>query len=384
MNATNGTSIDEESMVYSPAAYKALILTTLVIASIAATLSATVVVAMTLPLLSSRRRKQYSAYNLYLAYLSFPDLIVYSYIIHLILTRHDSNFEPKTDEDGTVMWMFEDNRFDHNVYALCVPANLYTNAFLIYEIYKLLYDSSKIKRHPPPQILSVTKQAMIGYGMGIFAFLLEFFLSDILEGEGRNIRVWFYLYQTFSFIIFVLIPLSVLLFLWVRIHRQGLVESTGSMYDGRLLVLVRYFVRIVVCYLALWLPACISYMVYWLGQEITQTKVITYTIFLLMSGSQATVNFILSLTKLDTRKYIINLFVCEYCRKPPAKTEEDTMSSSAPRSVFDPYLGMDEKVELKSKHLQESMVGLEEGEILDLEQRCDQIATFNIRQSGMY
>uniref|UniRef100_A0A7R9ZUG6 G-protein coupled receptors family 1 profile domain-containing protein n=1 Tax=Pseudo-nitzschia arenysensis TaxID=697910 RepID=A0A7R9ZUG6_9STRA len=330
--------------------YKVLIVTVLSIASIAVIVSAILLVAMTLPLLIPRQRKKYSTYNLYLAYLSIPDLVAYSYIVHLILTRHDADFHPKTDKDGAVQWMFEDNRFDHNVYAMCVASNLYTNAFLIHECYLLLKDSANTRRHAPPTVKRVTQQALVAYGMGIFAFVMEFFLSDILEGEEKNIRIWFGLYQALSFTIFVTIPLSVLLILWVTIHKEGLVRSTGSMYDGRLKVLVSYFVRIVVSYLSLWMPATISYMVYWSTREITPTKVIAYFIFLLLSGSQATLNFILSLTKPDARKFVVNLLVCEYCFKPHEKTEEDEDTTSS-TILHDPYLGLDEAVELTSRHL---------------------------------
>lgn len=337
--------------------YKVLIVTALSVASIAMILSAILLVAMTLPLLIRRQKKQYSTYNLYLAYLSIPDLVAYSYIVHLILTRHDpnENFNPKIDKDGTVQWMFEDNRFDHNVYAMCVAMNLYTNAFLIYECYLLLKDSANTRRHAPPTVWRVTKQAMVAYGMGIFAFVMELFLSDTLEGEGRNIRIWFGLYQAISFTIFVVIPLSALLVLWVTIHKEGLVRSTKSMYDGRLKVLVNYFVRIVVSYLSLWMPATISYMVYWSMRKITPTKVIAYFVFLLLSGSQAILNFVLSLTKPDARKFVVNLFVCEYlyCLKPHGKTQdddqdedEDTTSSTI---MHDPYLGLDEAVESTSR-----------------------------------
>ena len=330
-------------------AYRALIVATLCIASIAICLSLILMVSMTLPLLSKSRRKQYSTYNLYLAYLSVPDFVVYTYVVHLILTRHDSNFFPLMDDDGTIQWMFEDNRFDHNVYAMYVAANLYTNAFLINECYLLLRDSANVRRHAPPSIRRVTNHAIIAYSMGIFAFVLEVIVSELNLEDNKK---WFVVYEVICYLIFVIVPLSVLGILWFKIHQEGLVKSTISMYQGRLKVLVTYFTRIVVTYLVCSGIGTVSYMVYWSTlQEINVAKVLCYVAFLFFSGLQATANFILSLTKPDARQFVVNLFVGDYCKKAPKpskdeKTEvEDDTELESDAEVYDAFLGQDEDLE---------------------------------------
>jgi hypothetical protein len=297
---------------------------------------------MTLPLLSPRRRKHYSTYNLYLVYLAIPDLLANAFVVYLVLSYHThNNFAPisittandtnyddydnnNNDNDKeapeSVMWMF-DHPFDHNIYAFCVTANLYTNAFLTLEIYRLLSDCQKWKRHDPPTVVKTTKKAMISYVLGIFIFLLEYGVSDHLDTGGggggttttTTTSSWFILYQVFSFVYVVLVPLSTLVIVCWKIHRKGLVRSTGSMYEGRLRVLVVYFARIVISYLCLWGPASIAYMVSWstfIDSKGIATKVVAYNVFLLFSSTHAIVNFALSLTKPDARKLVVELFRC--------------------------------------------------------------------------
>ncbi len=328
--------------------YRALIIATLCIASIAIVLSLLLMFGMTLPLFFPTRRKQYSTYNLYLAYLSLPDFVVYTYLVHLILTRHDGSFFPLMDEDGTIQWMWEDNRFDHSVYAVCVTANLYTNAFLIWECYLLLWDSANVRRHAPPSIKRVTKHAMIAYGIGIFAFVLEVLAMDL---DPRN--RWFIFYQTICYLIFVIIPLSVLAILWVKIHLEGLVGLTRSMYQGRLTVLVSYFVRIVVTYLLCTGIGTICYMVYWSTIDTTIPKVFCYITFLFFSGIQATANFALSLTKPNARQFVWNLLICDYCNAIPTdkKEQETELDSSHDDEDLDPFLGVDQDVEITARRM---------------------------------
>jgi len=337
--------------------YTFLVAINLTLSSVSATLCGVLIAAMTLPLLSSRRRKKYSTYNLYLVYLAIPDLLANAFVVYLILSSHTHNtFDPlaittatnSNDNDNhndhshtheedpeSVLWMF-DHPLDHNIYAFCVTANLYTNAFLTLEIYRLLSDCQKRKRHDNPTVGRTTKKALIAYGLGLFIFLLEYGASDYLyvvggqEGDSTTTTITnigtFVIYQVFSFVYVVLVPLSILVIVCWKIHQKGLVQSTGSMYEGRLRVLVVYFARIVISYLCLWGPASIAYMVYWSicihnnhndsnnneddhGDGI-DTKIIAYNVFLLFSSTQAIVNFALSLTKPDARKLVVEFLKC--------------------------------------------------------------------------
>ena len=330
----------EEFFSDDAVAYRALVVSTLSIVSIGIVLNIILIASMGVPLLLPNHRKDYSTYNLYLVFLCFPDLVVCIYVVYLILTRHDSGFYPLIEEDGTVKWMFENNRFDHDMYALCVPANLYTNAFLIYECYLLLKDSSKIRRHAPPSILRVTKQAMVAYSIGICAFVLEAVFADNLQ-DGS---VAFILYQASSYLLFVAVPLLILTVLWVKIHREGLTKSTMKMFHGRLRLLVNYFVRIVLTYLICTGIGTVSYMIYWTTvQDITRTKVFCYVGFLFFIGVHTMANFVIALTKPDARNYVWNLLVCDYCKSDDGKPDDETASVTEVQQ--DPFLGSDDRIE---------------------------------------
>lgn len=351
---------------------------------ISAMLCLILILAMILPLLSPQRRKKYSTYNLYLAFLTIPDLIPNLFVLALVFGhhQHDSHYDmdmhmdidmdmdmnmtemdhsqmdhshhdhsqmmmdhiqhhdlENSEQTHGLIWMFE-HPFDHNIFALCVTANLYTSAFLVCEIFRLLQDSNQRKRHTPPSILKVTRHAMVSYGLGIFIFLVEYGVSGFFErNSGRNTKIWFGLYQAFSFIFVVLIPLLAMVTVSVKIHLQGLVGSTGSMYQGRLRILVIYFARIVASYLLVWMPASVAYMVSW-SSPVNRTKEISFAIFLFFASFQPIVNFGCSLTKPDARNLILSLLKCEYCWPSDEEAGNGRRSSSIHLgSNVDPYLG---------------------------------------------
>jgi len=100
----------------------------------------------------------------------------------------------------------------------------------------------------------------------------------------------------------------------------------------------------------------ICYMIYWSTVEMNRTKVVCYLAFLFLSGVQAAANFGLSLTKPDARQFIWNFLLCDYCKdfrappdgEKPHESDDETASSSV---FHDPYLGLDEGVELTSRHM---------------------------------
>jgi len=104
-----------------------------------------------------------------------------------------------------------------------------------------------------------------------------------------------------------------MVYVCVMIWKQGLVKSTGSMYEGRLKILIVYFARIVLTEILLWIPGSLVYLVSWRLDEINSTKVLAYNWAIVFSGSQVIVSFGFSLTKPDARKLISDLLKCAYC-----------------------------------------------------------------------
>ena len=310
---TQTTTADEANggLTNTPSGYKALCILNLLLCSIASILCVILILSMTLPLLDRKRRKSYSTYNLYLVFLAIPDMTSNAFIIYLLLAHHQWNshqgyaISNETTTTTNFEWMF-DHPLDHNVHTLVTTANLYTNAFLVHEMLLLLKDSHRRKRHSPPTIAKVAKQAMVSYGLGIFIFLVEYGVSRVLEEGG----IGYILYQCVSLIFCAVLPLSIMMILSFRIYKQEYLVSTKAMYQGRLKILILFFVRIILTDLLLWVPASIAYMLYWFSEEISPSKVMAYNVSMVFTATQSIVNFGCSLAKPDARKLIVGLVCC--------------------------------------------------------------------------
>ena len=296
MNDTDTDTDTNTGTLYLPG-YKAFNVTILLVCLISSILCVITIAAMTLPLLYRGRRKQYSTYNLYLVYLAIPELIFNIFVVYVVLTYTIWTTQTPTEteaETETNLWLF-DHSFDYIVFTVCQTANLYTNAFLTFEIFRLLKKSNIRKRHAPPTIAKVTKQAMISYGVGIVSIFITYLCGKYIS---LSTPIMNYLYLGFLLICMAIIPLSFLIVICMKIYCQGLVRSTGSMYDGRLRVLFYFFLRIVLTDLLIWLPSTTFYAVWWLSPDV-KTSVLAYNAYLLLSGCKGIVNFGCSLTKPD-------------------------------------------------------------------------------------
>jgi len=351
----NDTNTNINTTLHLPG-YKAFNITILLVCLISSILCVITIAAMTLPLFYRRRRKKYSTYNLYLVYLAIPELIFNILIVYIVLTftswttqtqtptqtpanvNTETEPETETNENESNLWLF-DHSFDYIVFFVCQTANLYTNAFLTFEIFMLLKNSNIRKRHVPPTIAKVTKQAMISYGVGILAILTIYLGSKYLS---LSTPIKNYLFLGFSLICMAIIPLSFLIVICMKIYCQGLVRSTGSMYNGRLRVLFYFFLRIVLTDILIWLPSTTFYVVWWISPELspeTKTRVLAYNAYLLLSGCKGIVNFGCALTKPDARKLIVNVlkWVCCHYKYNDAGGDNENERPSAVR-FGDPYL----------------------------------------------
>jgi hypothetical protein len=161
----------------------------LIASSIAVILCCITILALILPLLEKRKRKRISTYNLYLVFLSIPDLVYNSFLIYLFSTYHiwipPSPLIPSTTTDTTLPLV--DHPFDLALFTACATANLYTNAIISYEILKLLRDSNKRKRSSPPSLIKATVQAGSAYTLGVIIFIIDFFAGDYLKTVSCSI-----------------------------------------------------------------------------------------------------------------------------------------------------------------------------------------------------
>lgn len=365
MNATNDSAIlnnatsiaattgDSNALVVAQGTLVAFGTVIFTLSFIGSILCAILIAAMTLPLASPKGRAAYSTYNLYLAFLSIPDMfanvfITYAMFVYTPWVGHDNN-------DPDISLWFDDNPYDDAIYQMCMTANLYTNAFLTFEIYKLLKYSSHRKRYYPPTIGKVTKQAMIAFAVGVFVFLVDFVLvadridSNTMGLSPQMLQRLDWLHFGFTWIVCVMIPIFILIFVTAMIYCQGLITSTKSLYEGRLRTLSFFFLRIVFIESMVWIPSSVSFSIYWITDD-DRTKIISYHISILFSGIQVIVNFICALTKPDTKKLIMDLphKLCCDCRQEYNSNsnsddddddETNNNNNGPPKRLFrDPFL----------------------------------------------
>eukprot|EP00536_Pseudo-nitzschia_multiseries_P004573 jgi/Psemu1/10254/gm1.10254_g len=276
-------------------------------AFIDAILSLMTVLAMTVPLLFPKERKTYSTYNLYLAYLSASDLIFKAFLLYLVFGYKRTNQFNK----------IHDHDHDHAMSIFCVTANLYTNAFLAYEIYMLLLNSSRLIRHKPPSIGKVTTQAMISYGCGIVYLLLDTFALEGHLDDDSTTDQWKKNALVISFLFLCAgIPMLVVVGVCFQIWRLELLGSTRTMFEGRLRTLALYFARIVCVYVLIWLPAFVCYTIHWVPSDLFSEEVRerAYTAAAVLIVLEVFVSFGFSWTKPDVQRLYVNFFTLQYCR----------------------------------------------------------------------
>jgi len=299
------------------------------VSSVAAFFSLATILAMTLPLLKRRRRKRASTYNLYLVFLAIPDLMYNLFLVYLFST-YNTVFE-ELDEFGNIRkykwvavlhlgevpWM--DHPFDLALFATCAAANLYMNAIIALEILKLLRNSKRRKRSKAPTLTKACIQALCTYTIGALIFVADYFndnLKDILP-------TW--LITLIYLPIAILIPIIILLWVCFRIYWEGLIGDTRTKAGKRLTILIRYFTRIIVVYICIWLPAVIFYT----AQFYDEVKEgLYYFIACTLYAMSAWANFGLSLTKPDVRKNFYDLFTGKVCIPEPREPEQKKFTFS--------------------------------------------------------
>jgi len=284
----------------------------LVITAIAGLLNLITILSMTIPLLYKERRKQYSSYNLYLAFLSIFDLGIISCYLTLRVIKHfvDPSRWVFENQDGELVY---DPPFDNSIFTGGLTANLYINAFIAYEIYNLLCNSNQIRHHNPPSILKVAIQGIISLIIGAIASILDAFLFDSHEmKENATTRVTI-LYLSCVSLFFIGIPISVLFYVFFRIWRDQLLQLK-DLYEGRLHCLALYFAKILFADGF----SCIISIIFF-GMFVTldrfndpdnPARYIVAFIYVILS----IITFALSMTKPDVYKLVMDFLWFRYCK----------------------------------------------------------------------
>lgn len=280
------------------------------VSSVAAFFSLAMILAMTLPLFKKRRRKRASTYNLYLVFLAVPDLIYNLFLLYLFATYQSKDWVTVLHV-GEVPWM--DHPYDLALFATCAAANLYMNAIIALEILKLLRNSKRRKRSKAPTLKKACVQALCTYTIGATIFFVDFFGDKLKALLSPTVISLIYLP------IAIFIPISILLWVCFRIYWEGLIGDVRTKAGKRLTILIRYFTRIIVVYICIWLPAVICYTAQFFDE---QKEGLYYYVACVLYAMSAWANFALSLTKPDVRKNFGDLFTGRVCLPDPKDMPE--------------------------------------------------------------
>ena len=295
------------------------------VSSVAAFFSLATILAMTLPLFKKKRRKRASTYNLYLVFLAIPDLMYNLFLVWLFVTYNSEGWV-EVVTIGEVPWM--DHPFDLGLFATCAAANLYMNAIIALEILKLLRNSKRRKRSKAPTLRKAAFQALFTYTIGAIIFVADYFGDDL----QKMLPYWGIALIYLPMAIFI--PIFILLWVCFRIYWEGLLGDGRSKAGKRLTILIRYFARIIVVYILIWMPAVIFYQAQFFDE---QKKGLFYFVACILYAMSAWANFSLSLTKPDVRKNFRDLFTGRVCLPDPKdKNERPKFTASGQSNDINP------------------------------------------------
>ena len=295
------------------------------VSSVAVLLSFLTMLAMTLPLLNKRRRSRASTYNLYLVFLAIPDFAYNIFLVWLF-----ANFERYTCRDGRDFFLglggcegydnpdqlpVVDHPYDLALFALCASSTLYMNAIIAYEILKLLRNSKRRRRSKAPTLKKASLQALLAYTIGTVIFMLDNYCKDPLFELGKTVET---ITKIVMVIITIAIPIGYLLWVCFRIWYEGLLGDVRTKAGKRLSVLIRYFSRIIVVYIFIWVPAAILYTFHFYSAN----PGLQYLQACIIYSLSAWVSFGLSLTKPDVRKNFRLLLTFRYCRSKGPRNDD--------------------------------------------------------------
>jgi len=284
--------------------HKSLVVGQIVVSSIAVVLSLATVLALTLPLIEKKKRSRSSTYNLYLVFLSIPDCIYNCFLVYLFarFEKYTEKSEPTPNGEFPLIA----HPFDLALFSACAAASLYTNAIIAYEILKLLRNSKKRKRSKAPTMRMATKQAACSYLIGVTVYLVDDRAGDFFKGDTLPQWAKHWIVYPIYFVVAIFAPMLYLLWVCFRIYWEKLVGDVRSKAGKRLTVLVRYFSRIIIVYVCIWLPAAILYNFQWFA---SYNPGLYYYKACIMYAVQVWVSFGLSLSKPDVRKNFKDLLM---------------------------------------------------------------------------
>lgn len=158
-----------------------------------------------------------NAFNMYLVYLSLPDLIFNIIVVmRTAIMIHG--------EGGSEGWSWLNLVLDENVtidhvsdgVLMCTVASITMNSVIVYEIYTLLLNSSRLRRQPPPKLSKGLYQALAVY---VTSIIIGFVFGII------NVRIM--LKTVITYVITTLIPACYVAYICYMIKKNNLLSSAS-------------------------------------------------------------------------------------------------------------------------------------------------------------
>lgn len=273
---------------------------------------------------SSRLRKEYSSYNLYLIYLAIGD---FAFSLLAIYASVRWNYVPSVEE-GPIFNYFA------ATYSL---ANFSINAAMCYQIKVLLQTSQRRRKYSQPSLTRVNLQGTVAY------ILQATFNTGCLFRSGYLISHVVYYFLMLVLIFYIFYATFVV---WYRDYIPPLNGKSACARAARELAF--YFYRISGTFIFIWIPGTAFQLAARAAGKAWCQQLVG-----LLVAIQPIVAFFISLKKSDVRRYIVDLVTMSYafgdwrcqCNCFGRKEEDVVVESVTPKKSISTILGFDISIE---------------------------------------
>ena len=278
-----------------------------IVGGVQVTISTITLIGLTILILSilSSKQTRSQSFNIYLVYLQTVDAILnLSLITATIFYWQQSNDIYDDNDPDDRNQQHETNQYfwsiTESVVIFATVANMWLNAIIAYQIYKLLRNSFMVRRTEPPTVKRIFFQSLIVYAVAICVASLHFWdhQQNSDNTDSAAAEEW-----APALIFGPIIPFLYILYVSVRIYQTKLLRLS----DQRTRVMAIYFGRIVLVFLCFYIPGTTFFLI----------GVINYiewarSVGNLLFSLQGTFSLAVALMKPDVRNAVRVFIRCRY------------------------------------------------------------------------
>mmetsp|Transcript_7843 Transcript_7843/g.12271 ORF Transcript_7843/g.12271 Transcript_7843/m.12271 type:complete len:414 (+) Transcript_7843:342-1583(+) len=247
-------------------------------------------------------------FNLYLVFLLIPDALanIIFFVAYIFFSENGYLVVPR---GGCLLWIW--------TWFFYYACNLWLNTIVAYEIASLVTRSRRLRRYKPPTLRRVGWQALVVYTFAILWacwFIVELpwspfampdpdFCYGTYKSPGPN-GVMSQLASSLIIFISFLLPVVFVVLSWIVIRCQNLLPKSG-----RTRIIFVYFHRIVIVFVACYLPSAILSI---LGLALPDSLMADWVWVVIdtLIPVQAIVTFTLVMSKPDVSKALKAMLLC--------------------------------------------------------------------------